>query len=81
MVDQEISLDTLLDEFADEVTKIIEHCQINGKKYLDLERLNLNLNRLELGRDSPQLSEDDWYELIFELTPEIYDELSFRFAA
>ena len=81
MLDQEILLDTLREEYSEEVKEIIYSCQFAGKHYLDVEGLNSRLKRLRISSFNPILSDHDWYELIYELAPEIYDELSYGIAA
>jgi hypothetical protein len=76
MLEQEILVDTLRDKYSEEVTEIIENCQFIGKNYLDVDTLNLNLKSLRILNFHDSLSEDDWFELLYELTPDIYDELS-----
>lgn len=77
MLDREILLDVIRNEYTEEVTEIITNCQFSGKSYLDLEELNDRLARLRINNFKLSLSEDDWFELLYELTPEIYDELSY----
>ncbi len=81
MIDQEILLDTLREEYPEEVTEIIYSCQFAGKHYLDTRGLNNRLKSLKIFHFNATLSENDWYELVYELTPEIYDDLSYGQAA
>ena len=82
MLEKEILLDTLRDEYPEEVTEAIYNCQFNRKSYLDVDLLNSRLRSMRLLKFNDSLSEDDWYELIYELAPDVYDELSFgRLAA
>lgn len=77
MLDREILLDVIRNEYQEEVIDIIVNCQFRGKSYLDLEELNARLSRLKINNFKISLNEDDWYELLYEFTPEIYDELSY----
>lgn len=77
MLDREILLDVIRQEYQEEVMDIITSCQFSGKTYLDLEGLNSRLARLKINSFKLSLNEDDWFELLYELTPEIYDELSY----
>lgn len=77
MLDREILIDVIRNEYQEEVTEIIINCQFSGKSYLDLESLNHRLARLRINNFKLSLTEDDWFELLYELTPEIYDELSY----
>jgi hypothetical protein len=77
MLDKEILLDIIRDEYQSEVKEIITNCQFSGKSYLDIDGLNSRLSGLRINNFSDSLDEDDWYELIYEFTPEVYDELSY----
>ena len=77
LVKEQSVLDILLEDYPNELKKIINHCQFVGKPNLDLEGLNFRLRALGLFEEVTSLSEDEWYELIFELTPDVYDSLSF----
>ena len=77
MMDKEILLDSLKREYSEEVTEIIYHCHLDSKVYLDVDALNTGLNSLMLVSFRQGLSENDWYELVYELAPDIYDELSY----
>lgn len=78
MFEKEILVDALRSEYSEEVIKIIQSCQFYGKSYLDVDGLNFELRGKQLLNFNNNLSEDDWYELLYELTPDIYDELAFR---
>ncbi|MFT6630863.1 MAG: hypothetical protein ACJAS4_000807 [Bacteriovoracaceae bacterium] len=77
MLDKEFLVDTLRDEYPEEVTEVIYNCQFNGKNYLDVDGLNARLKTLKLLNFNDTLSENDWFELVYELAPDIYDELSY----
>mgnify|MGYP003685588007 CR=1 FL=1 len=77
MLDKEILIDVIRDEYQKEVTDIINSCQFGGKNYLDIDGLNSRLSALRINSLALSLSEDDWFELLYELTPDIYDELSY----
>ncbi len=77
MFEKEILIDTLREEYSEEVTKAIYSCQFQGKSYLDVEGLNSRLKSMRILKFNDTLSEDDWYELLYELAPDIYDELSY----
>lgn len=76
-MDKEILLDSLKNEYSEEVTQIIYHCQNDQKVYLDVDALNSSLKSLMLISFRQGLSESDWYELVYELAPDIYDELNY----
>ncbi|MBT4793048.1 MAG: hypothetical protein HON90_15855 [Halobacteriovoraceae bacterium] len=78
MLDKEILVDMLREKFSEEVTIIIENCQFSGKNYVDVEGLNSRLKKLKAFSFNNSLSEDDWFELIYEFAPDVYDELSYR---
>lgn len=77
MLEQEILLDTIRDEYSKELLEIIENCQFEGKNYLDVEGLNSGLKSQKIISYNESLSEGDWFELLYELAPEIYDDLSY----
>ncbi len=77
MFEKEILLDTLRDEFPEEVTEAIYNCQFSGKRYLDVEALNDRLKTMRILKFNDSLSEDDWYELIYELAADVYDFLNY----
>jgi hypothetical protein len=77
MIEKELLLDSLREDYAEEITKIINFCQFDGKNYLDVYSLNAGLRSLTFTHFQTDLSEDDWYELVYELAPDIYDELSY----
>lgn len=82
MLEKEILIDTLRNEYHEEVTDVIYNCQFIGKNYLDVEGLNARLKSMKILTFNDSLSEDDWYELVYELAPDIYDELAYgKFAA
>lgn len=76
MFEKEILLITLKEKYSEEVIQIINDCQLSGKNYLDIEALNLKLKSLAFMNISESLCEDDWLELLYELLPDLYDELS-----
>jgi hypothetical protein len=77
MLDKEILLDVLRLNHSEEVIEVIDCCQFSGKNYLDVAGLNSKLNSLNLTNVSGGLTEDDWFELVYELAPDIYDVLSY----
>jgi len=77
MMDKEILLDSLKNKYSAEVTEIIYHCHIDTKVFLDIDALNSSLQSLMLISFRQGLSENDWYELVYELAPDVYDELSY----
>ena len=77
MMDKEILLDSLKNKFSKEVTEIIYHCHIDSNVYLDVTALNTSLKSLMLVSFREGLSESDWYELVYELAPDVYDDISY----
>lgn len=77
MMDKEILLDSLKSDYAEEITEIIYNCHIDSNVYLDVVALNASLNSLMLVSLRNSLSEADWYELVYELAPDIYDDISY----
>jgi hypothetical protein len=78
MFEKEILVDTLRSDYSEEVIKVIRSCQFYGKSYLDVDGLNFELRGIDLLSFNSNLTEEDWYELLYELTPDIYDELAYR---
>ncbi len=78
MLEKEIFVDTLREEYPEEITEIIYNCQFEGKNYLDIDGLNSRIKTLRIVNFMNEtLSEDDWFELLYELAPDIYDDLSY----
>ncbi len=77
MLEKEILVDTLRNEYPEEITEVIYNCQFNGKNYLDVDGLNSRLKSMKILTFNDSLSEDDWFELVYELAPDVYDELSY----
>ena len=77
MMDKEILLDSLKNTYAKEVTEIIYNCHIDSNVFLDVDALNSSLKSLTLVSFRQGLSETDWYELVYELAPDIYDDISY----
>ncbi|MBD65071.1 MAG: hypothetical protein CME62_07680 [Halobacteriovoraceae bacterium] len=76
-MDKELLMDSLREEFSEEITEIIYRVQFYGKNYLDINGLNQELTSLRLVSFRDSLSEDDWFELLYEFAPEVYDQLSY----
>ena len=76
-LDRESLLDIIRDEYQEEITKIITNCQFSGKNYLDVDGLNSALRTLKIDNFAISLDEDDWFELLYELAPDVYDRLSY----
>ena len=75
-------LELLIDEYSEQITDIIVTNYSNSGQALNFGKLNHKLQSLRIDRSSPSLSEDEWYELIYELTPDIYDILYYgKYAA
>lgn len=77
MLGKEILLDMLREEYSEQITDIIYNCQFSGKNYLDVEGLNLALKSLKISKFHEPLDENDWFELLYEFAPDVYDELSY----
>lgn len=81
MASKEMYIESLRSQYRDDIEMIITECQHFGKTYLDVERLNVKLKSLHGFATIDGLSEDEWLELIYELSPEIYDSLDFGIIA
>jgi hypothetical protein len=78
MLDKEVFIDSLKGKLRDDIQMLIYECQHRGeKKYLDVASLNAKLLSLKSFSMNDGLSEDDWLEIVFEICPEIYDQLDF----
>ena len=78
MLDKEVFIDSLKGKLRDDIQMLIYECQHKGeKKFLDVSTLNTKLISLQSFAMSDGLTEDDWLELVFELCPEIYNQLDF----
>lgn len=75
-------LELLIEEYSDQIKDIIITNYGNSGHSLNFGKLNLRLQSLRIGQSPLSLSEDEWYELIYELTPDVYDDLYYgRYAA
>lgn len=78
MLDKEVFIDSLKGKLRDDIQMLIYECQHKGeKRFLDVPSLNSKLISLHSFAISDGLSEDDWLELVFELCPDIYNQLDF----
>lgn len=77
MIEKELLLDRLINIHTEDMKFIIRISQGESKSFLDTESLNTSFMSLPFNTSGSILSEDEWYELIFVLTPDIYDLLNF----
>ena len=77
MIEKEIFIDSLLKQYPEKLEDIIYDCQFEGKSFLDIDDLNLRLSEVIQSKHVFLLSENDWLSIIFELTPDKYDEYSY----
>ncbi len=77
MASKEMFLENLRSQYRNDIEMIIKECQHFGRTYLDVEALNLKLKDLHGFASMNGLSENEWLDLIYELSPEIYDSLDF----
>ncbi|MEE2671956.1 MAG: hypothetical protein VYA54_09605 [Bdellovibrionota bacterium] len=68
-------LEILVDEYSEQIIDIILSNYGHSGRSLNFSRLNQRLQSLRIDHASSTLSEDEWYELIYELTPDVYDEI------
>lgn len=69
-------VDILLDKHRSDLKRIIQTCHIGTKGYLDSDSLNSALYQLRLCTEGEILCDDDWYDLLYEVTPEIYEQIT-----
>lgn len=81
MASKETFLENLRSQYKDDIEMIITECQHHGKTYVDVDKLNLKLKSLHGFAFIDGLSEEDWLEIIYEVSPEIYDCLDFGIIA
>lgn len=76
-------MELLIEEYSDQVKEIINTCHIHSRSAIDISFLNTEIQSLRIEPQSFfSLSEDEWYEIIFELAPDVYDDLYYgSFAA
>lgn len=81
MASKETFLENLRSQYKDDIEMIITECQHHGKTYVDVDKLNLKLKSLHGFAFIDGLTEEDWLEIIYEVSPEIYDCLDFGIIA
>lgn len=77
MLNTETFKESLRGQFKDDIQMIIQECHSGYNTYLDVPKLNKKLGALHSFAVNGGLDENDWLDLVFELCPEIYDELDF----
>ncbi|MBG59319.1 MAG: hypothetical protein CME67_03010 [Halobacteriovoraceae bacterium] len=77
MANKEVFLESLRSQYRSDIEMIIKECQHFGRTWLDIEALNSKLGQLHDFASMAGLSEDEWLELIYELSPEVYENLDF----
>ena len=77
MLDRDQFIDSLKGKLRDDVQMIINECQHEYKTSIDVIALNNKLKTLQPFAFSEGLNETDWLEVIFDLCPEVYDQLDF----
>jgi len=77
MLDKTVFMDSLKEQFRDDIKMIIIECQQDWMSYLDIKTLNHKLTDLKAFAHVDGLSEDDWLDLIYETCPQIYNQIDF----
>lgn len=77
MLNTETFKDSLRAQFKDDIEMIIRECHQEHNTFLDVGLLNRKLGALHSFALKGGLREDDWLDLVFDLCPEIYNELDF----
>ncbi|MAZ47595.1 MAG: hypothetical protein CME65_03480 [Halobacteriovoraceae bacterium] len=81
-MDKDKFIEVLIEEYSEQVKDIIITGYSNSGSKLNFRWLNGKLQALRIDQSPLSLSEDEWYELIFELAPDVYDDLYYgRYAA
>lgn len=80
-MNKESYVDSLRDEFGEEVTAVIRECHFVAQTHLCFELLNKTLNSKSFAQRKEKLTPDEWYELVYELTPDVYDDMNFGILA
>lgn len=69
-------MEILIEEYSDQVKDYIVACYSHSKGPLDVQSLNSKIDNLRIqGAPTSSLSEDEWYEIIYELAPDVYNDL------
>lgn len=77
-MDKDTLLDTLRDDFSEDVKLIIRECYRSTKNLeINIEDLNDRLQDLSDVDFKERPSRDDWMDLIYDLTPDIYQRLNY----
>ena len=77
MLNSETFKESLRAQFKDDIEMIIRECHQEFNTFLDVDLLNKKLSNLHSFALKGGLKEHDWLDLVFELCPEIYNELDF----
>jgi hypothetical protein len=78
MDDSDGLIDHLRDKFSSEIIHIIRECQEPTKGYLDIEKLNESLLAIPIITTANALTEEDWFDLIYEFVPEVYNVIAYK---
>lgn len=68
-------MEILMDKYCEAVQEIIVNCCSHCRGHIDCGKLNTKLELLPLPEAAEPLSEDEWYEIIYELAPDVYDQI------
>lgn len=82
MFEKQILIDELISTRAQKVIEIIEAHEKENSNVLDVKSLNLELlNKGVLKSKTEFLLVDEWLDILYELTPDIYDKYCYFDAA
>ncbi len=77
VINSENFKESLRGQFKDDIQMIIHECHSAHNTFLDVDLLNKKLSALHSFALSDGLDEIDWLDLVFELCPDVYDDLDF----
>ena len=80
MFNEDAIMDKVRSAYRSQMTKEIVTCQGHGKSYVDVKALNRALKRVT-NDQTCELEMEDWIELIYDLAPDVYDDIDFGILA
>lgn len=74
-------ISNLISEHAEMLSELLHHSHGDGFTQINVEKLNKSLNAFYNFDKYDELSEEDWLDVMFEVTPELYEKLQYGITA